>query len=132
MFAAVAVLEELLTELNFTTYAEYKAQGNPVFADYPKFAAVLQAIADLRCKALCFEGGNKSGCPVRLCAKENNFAGCWECGSHAECERLAPLRANHPDLGHNLAMIREHGPDRWAPHRGRHYRWDKAPRDINP
>jgi len=129
LFETVGKLEDLLTELNFTEYAAYKVAGNAAFAGYPTFVAVLQAMKGLECKKLCGDGGGKQGCLVKKCVVANNYAGCWECGTFEACELLAPLRANHEDLNHNLTMIREHGVDAWAPKRGRHYRWDEVPRN---
>lgn len=128
LYETAGKLESLLSDLNFDKYAAYKAGGNTAFAGYPTFAAVLQAIKGLECRKVCGDGGGKPGCAVRKCAKEKNFAGCWECGAFRECGLLAPLKANHEDLEHNLAMIAEHGADDWAPKRGRHYRWDEVPR----
>ncbi len=128
LFATVDRLEGLLTELDFAKYAAYKATGNAAFAGYPTFAAVLTAIKGLECRKQCGDGGGNAGCAVKKCAAGKNYAGCWECAAVRECGLLAPLKANHEDLEHNLTMIREHGLDEWAPKRGRHYRWDEVPR----
>lgn len=122
-FETLATLHRMLSEQKFDRYAEYKARGNPVFAAYPQFTEVLQAIRGLECKALCCDGGSKQGCLVRECVVKKEFRGCWECGYFKNCNLLIPMKVNHEDLEHNQTMIKQHGLNQWMSRRGKHYSW---------
>jgi len=128
LFAAAAAFKRALDEVNFHQYAAYKAASDAAFADYAKFAAVFEAIRGLECPTPCGEGGLKPECRVQNCVIEKNFAGCWQCADFKDCELLAPLKARHEDLAHNLEMLKQHGLSGWADKRGRHYCWDVLPR----
>ena len=44
----------------------------------------------------CRINPNWKDCPVYLCVKESNLAGCWECESFP-CEKLKNVWKNHPE-----------------------------------
>jgi len=126
-FEAAARLEEMLDDLGFDHYAVLKAETIEAFRDYPAFRAVLSEIGRLRCPVPCIRGGCKPDCDVRTCAQARNYRGCWECSGFETCQLLEPLRRFHgSNINHNLAMIRKHGLDNWAEHRGRHYPWSRG------
>jgi hypothetical protein len=124
LFETADELKRLLAEVKFEEYARLKAAKVKALAQYETFASVLEAIGELQCPAPCSEGGCNPGCRVRTCVLEKQYAGCWDCESSADCPLLDGLRGFHGDnIDHNLEMIKRHGPDNWADHRGKHYPW---------
>jgi hypothetical protein len=128
LFEAVQGLAGELDRLDFRRYAALKAESTEIFSGYERFREYLSAIASLRCPGPCAEGGGKKDCAIRACAKEKGYAGCWECGIFETCKLLLRFQRFHGDTPiNNLRLIREHGPDNWARHRGPHYLWSKRP-----
>jgi Protein of unknown function (DUF3795) len=127
LFQMVRELIELSSKLHLDRYAELKARTNDSFSDYPVFERVLSAIVALQCPGPCRHGGGKTDCPIRECARERHYEGCWECPERGECELLAPLKKFHGvTINRNLDAIEEHGPDDWADKRGPHYPWSET------
>ena len=59
----------------------------------------------------CLAGGGNPACAIRICAKEKEFAGCWEC-AEATCEKLQGIDQSSPAL-ENRQRIREVGLEAW-------------------
>ena len=125
LFDAVDELGRRLAELPVTRYAGLKAIKNPAFEDFPTFVGVLDEMRKIRCGKPCREGGGHTDCPVRDCAREKKYLGCWECDRRGECDLLAPLKEFHGAvIERNLEVIKRCGPDDWSARRGSHYPWD--------
>ena len=124
LFGLLEELDELAKELNLDDYAELIARRDAAFEEYPAFERMLTALAGLRCPSPCRTGGGKPSCPIKACAREKGFEGCWECEDRVECGLLQPLREFHGDtIDGNLDAIAACGPDGWANGRGKHYPW---------
>jgi len=118
----------LLTETGFKNYADYKSDKVPEFNDYDAFINVLNAFEKLHCYNYCRKGplseaGCAQSCKIRVCAIEKGLPGCWECDTYSSCGHIERIERFHPDIKHNLHMIKEYGADNWKDHRGRHYNW---------
>lgn len=123
-------LNQLLKEIGFENYAEFKSRRVPEFKDYDTFINVLNAFEKLHCYNYCRQGPRSEdagceNCKIRACAVEKGFQGCWKCDTYSSCERIEKMERFHPDIKHNLKMIKEHGIDNWKEHRGKHYNWSK-------
>ncbi len=126
LFDAARALADELDRARFARYAALKACRDDSFADYERFRRYLSTVSTLRCPGPCSEGGGKSHCAIRDCAGSKGYAGCWECGEFETCGLLEPFAPFHGDTPvSNLRLIREHGPDNWAEHRGPHYLWSR-------
>jgi hypothetical protein len=68
-FALVDRLDQMLGELQFEQYAEFKSARHEEFEDYPSFLSVLRQIKGLRCPVPCQQGGGIPRCEVRQCVK---------------------------------------------------------------
>ncbi|MEW5772497.1 MAG: DUF3795 domain-containing protein [Thermodesulfobacteriota bacterium] len=95
----------------FSSYAERFAQMNPVFAQYPGFAALLDHLADGGACPGCRSGKCLfAGCEVSRCTRERGVDYC------AECAEFPCAKANLPSHLDALwrastAAIREMGPE---------------------
>jgi hypothetical protein len=128
LFDAAQTLAGELDRAGFDRYAALKAHNDASFADYTRFRAYLSAVAGLKCPGPCAEGGGKPVCAIRDCAKTKGYTGCWECDAFETCGLLEPFSAYHGDTPrNNLRLIREHGVENWAEHRGPHYLWSRRP-----
>lgn len=126
LFEAARTLGDRLDALDFGRYAPLKAARDDVFSGYERFREYLAAVASLKCPGPCAKGGGKKKCTIRDCAKEKRYAGCWECAGFETCGRLEPFTAFHGGTPRgNLRLIREHGVEKWAKHRGPHYLWSR-------
>ena len=121
-FSTVERLDEMLGELQFEEYAEYKANRQPAFKEYPAFLSVLRQIKQLRCPA-CRQGGGNPQCEVKRCVQNKGLNGCWECNQRSGCVFLNRLRGVHPNLDYNLDLITNMGPEKWFEKRKEHYQW---------
>jgi hypothetical protein len=127
LFDAAATLRQQLDDRQFEKYAEHKSTHNKIFAAYPVFREVLDAILTLRCPQTCFHGGGNPCCAIRACAQQKGLAGCWQCEGFETCETLRILCSCHGDTArHNLRMIRQHGVENWSHARSKHYVWQKS------
>jgi hypothetical protein len=126
LFELLEELREFAVELHLDSYAELISRRDGAFGDYPTFENMLTLLAGLRCHAPCRGGGGRSTCPIRKCALDHSFEGCWECPERRGCESLAPLRGFHcGTIDDNLDAIAEYGLDGWQDCRGKHYPWSK-------
>ena len=125
LFELVNNLKEALNKLQFENYAELKSNTNPIFKEYRRFLEMLDAIAQLKCKAPCTDGGCKIDCRIRPCVHEHNLSGCWECANYRTCPFLEDLKKVHPNLEFHLGLIRDLGEEEWVSKRKKHYRWQK-------
>ena len=124
LFAAVAQLETLLTNLHFDDYARVKEDTNDVLKEYPTFIRVLREIKMLQCRGPCQEGGGNPSCAIKRCVQNKNFNGCWNCHDFTCCGLLTPLKKVHGGtIDHNLTIIGRFGHDKWSNKRGKHYPW---------
>ena len=130
LYALTAELFDLLNEIGFKNYADFKWNKVPEFKDYDKFISVLNAFEKLHCYNHCRKGpfseaGCAPSCEIRVCVTEKGYQGCWECDSYALCEHIKRLERFHPEIIHNLQMINKYDIDSWKIFRGRHYNWSK-------
>ena len=124
LFSEVKELENLLADLQFEKYAEFKSGKDEIFREYPKFIRVLREIGELECFAPCREGGGNPNCKIRECVLNRNYAGCWECDNYKDCELLQPLKRVHPNLEYHLELIQKEGLENWSIKRRKHYSWE--------
>ena len=124
-----SALSRVLTETGFKHYADFKSKRVPEFKDYDTFVNVLSAFEKLHCyngcrNGPCSEAGCAVSCKIRLCSTEKGIEGCWDCDTYTTCEHIAKMERFHPDIKHNLAMIKKYGANNWKDRRGRHYNWN--------
>ncbi|MCG7854598.1 MAG: DUF3795 domain-containing protein [Methanoregulaceae archaeon] len=80
------------------------------FTKYRDCYEVLGLMMKFRCAKGCREGGGPPFCRIRICCREKELRGCWECDEFPECEKLDFLNAVHRDAHRkNIARIREKG-----------------------
>ena len=130
IYELTSELNQLLAEIGFKNYSDFKSKKVSEFNDYDIFIRVLNAFEKLHCYNYCRKGprseaGCNTACKIRVCVIEKNIEGCWECDIYTSCERITRMESFHPDIKHNLTMIKEHGIEGWKEHRGRHYQWNK-------
>jgi Protein of unknown function (DUF3795) len=121
-FSTIDRLDEMLGELQFEEYAQYKTSRHPAFREYPAFFSVLRQIKQLRCPT-CRQGGGNPQCEVRRCVQNKRLNGCWECNERSGCVFLDRLRGVHPNLDYNLDLIAKMGSEKWFEKRKEHYQW---------
>jgi len=127
LFDAAERFRQELQKCQFDKYAQYKSKGNRTFDHFGTFRAVLNAILMLQCPKTCCQGGGRSDCPIRACARGKGWEGCWQCPTAEACALLEPMTACHGGtVKHNLTMIRQFGVEHWARQRGRHYVWTEV------
>ncbi|MCL2774475.1 MAG: DUF3795 domain-containing protein [Oscillospiraceae bacterium] len=129
LYSLTSELNQLLIDIGFKNYADFKSNRVVEFKDYDIFINVLNAFKKLHCynychKGPCSEAGCDPSCKIRVCAAEKGFEGCWECDTYLSCEHIEKMNRFHPDIKLNLTMIKEHGVDNWKEYRGRHYNWN--------
>lgn len=54
------------------------------------FKDELNNLISLRCPKVCKAGGGNPACQIRICCREKNIVGCWECGAFQTCAHLTP------------------------------------------
>ena len=128
IYELTSELSQLFIETGFKNYAEFKSRRIPEFNDYDTFINVLNSFEKLHCYNYCRQGphSKEAGCEtckIRLCAVEKGFDGCWDCDIYNSCEHIIKMERFHPDIKHNLDMIKENGIDNWKEYRGKHYNW---------
>lgn len=127
LFEAAERFRRVLDGTQFEEYARFKSARNKTFESFGVFKEVLDAILTLQCDRTCPEGGGRSDCPIRNCARQKGLEGCWQCPSFENCELLAPLSACHGDTHrHNLRMVKQYGVANWSHKRGKHYLWQES------
>lgn len=65
-----------------------KTKGAGFLENLPEIEEVLNGLIKLRCSKFCREGGGKSSCKIKICCKNKNIEGCWECGDTKACPNL--------------------------------------------
>ena len=130
LYSLTSELNQLLEEIGFKNYADFKSKRVSEFKNYDIFIRVLNAFQKLHCYNYCrkvpySEAGCNMACKIRICVTEKNYEGCWECDVYNSCEHITDMESFHPDIKHNLAMIKEHGIEDWKKYRGKHYQWSK-------
>jgi hypothetical protein len=84
------------------------------FKYYKQGVELLGAISKLRCQG-CKKGGGSPACKIRICAKQNKFAGCWQCDKMETCKNFAfLLEDSGKTYLKNLRKIRKSGPARFV------------------
>jgi hypothetical protein len=118
LYSLTSELHRMLAEIGFENYAAFKSKRVAAFGDYETFLRVLNAFEKLHCyhycrKGPCSEAGCAESCQIRVCVLQKGLQGCWDCGTYESCAHIERMGRFHPDIKHNLAMIREHGIDNW-------------------
>ena len=130
IFETIKKTLAVLDEVGMTQYAAHSAQKNPLLKQYPQAIAVMEAVLKLQCGGSCRRGqvsglGCAQDCPIRVCALEKGYDGCWECTEHRACTKLDRLKGFHPSLNETLDTIAEKGIEGWVHGRGLHYPWSE-------
>lgn len=103
-------LRKKLREENFSFVAKGLSKYLKDLADYERCYTVLGTMVRLRCKRGCREGGGNPGCKPRICCRQQNIAGCWECAEFETCVKLDFLKPIHGDEHLvNLRKIKKDG-----------------------
>jgi len=121
LYSALMEARKQLADVDFHAYCRIRSRRDPRLEKYQDFEDTLDAIISTRCMLPCREGGGKTDCRVRDCAREKGLEGCWECSSAELCPKLEPLRQHHP-FDENLRLIHELGIEGWTEGRRKHYR----------
>ncbi|MFC1924418.1 DUF3795 domain-containing protein [Chloroflexota bacterium] len=125
LFSSIEKLEELMESLHFEEYANLKSKVYPKLSQYRIFNEVLKEMKLLKCSISCRNGGGKEDCSIRICCKNNDRNGCWECKDRKSCDLLQPLIKVHSNLYYHHDLIRYHGIDDWVRYRKTHYKWQE-------
>ncbi len=130
LYSLTSELRALLHSTGFENYAALKSKRVAAFEEYDRFLSVLDSFKTLHCfnycrKGPCSEAGCAKDCEIRICVLAKSLDGCWDCDSYSACEHIGRREKLHPDIKHNLAMIKKHGIDHWKYYRGRHYNWSE-------
>lgn len=105
-------LRKELRQSNFDKTAEALSSYSffDVFNNYQQCYEVLGAMAKLRCRKICKDGGGPPFCKVRKCCQKKGIEGCWECDEFETCEKLDILKPGHGDAHiRNLRKISKQG-----------------------
>ncbi len=75
-----------------------------------KTKAMLEAMCNLDCDRSCKKGGGGSSCEIRICCKDKDFNGCWECEEMENCRVLDSIFPVHKGTNvRNMQIIKEKG-----------------------
>ena len=103
-------LRKKLREEKFDRIAPGLSKYFKDLANYTVCYEVLGAMVRLRCKRGCREGGGNPGCKIRICCRQKNIEGCWECGVFETCNKLDFLKPIHGDEHlQNLKKVKRQG-----------------------
>ncbi len=108
---AAGSLQGLLEAYGVAQWAPEVAQFVPALKSYSEFEGVLGWLANFDCQG-CLAGGGPPQCNIRICAKERNLAGCWEC-AELPCEKRQWIDDDHSDAVDNCRRIQEVGLEAW-------------------
>jgi hypothetical protein len=90
------------TLANVPTFKEFKY--------YKETYDLLGALVKFRCKKICREGGGPSFCKIRICCKEKEIDGCWQCDLFTTCDKLDFLKSGHGNAHiKNLKILKRKG-----------------------
>jgi hypothetical protein len=110
-------LLEKFHEIKFEKWAKGLASVSEevkAFENYESCYEVLEAWDAMRCEKLCREGGGSSACKIRICCREKNIEGCWECEKFEDCDTLAQLKLVNGEVNiNNIKKIRTEGIDKF-------------------
>ncbi|MBN2589037.1 MAG: DUF3795 domain-containing protein [Sedimentisphaerales bacterium] len=82
------------------------------FKDIDKFYEILKEMKNLGCSRICKEEGGTTNCKIRICCRDKDIEGCWECSQFENCETLSWIDPNHKLANIlNLQIIRDKGMD---------------------
>ncbi len=105
-------LRERLRKAKFGLASQGLTKYFKDFQNYDECYQVLGAMARLRCKRGCRNGGGNPSCKVRICCQKKSIVGCWECEEFDTCSRPDFLKPIHGDANlRNLRTIRKLGVD---------------------
>ncbi len=104
-------LHRLLEAYKYATWAPQVAGFFPAAVHYPEFEGVLEWLMTQGCPA-CREGGGLPQCAIRICAREQDLAGCWECEA-TSCQKLRDLGQAWPASLENRERIQTRGLGAW-------------------
>ncbi len=82
--------------------------------NYTECYQALGSMVKIRCKKACRNGGGNPFYKIRLCARQKDYAGCWDCADSESCAKLNFLAKYHDDAHlKNLAQITRSGLDKF-------------------
>jgi hypothetical protein len=103
-------LRKKLRENKFDMVSQVFSNMFKEYKDYPQCYALLGTMTKMRCKKGCQGGGANPGCKIRLCCRQKNIKGCWECSEFETCGKLDFLKAMHGDANaKNLRKLKKDG-----------------------
>lgn len=103
-------LMDKLCESGFDRASQGLAMHIQSFEDYEKCYRVLGAMAGLKCKKTCRNGGGVPSCKIGWCCRRKNIPGCWECQEFTSCKKLDGFKLVHSDANNeNLKKLKEQG-----------------------
>ena len=108
---AAKALQGMLSAYEYAQWAPMMAQFFPATKHYPEFDGVLEWLMTQDCPG-CLQGGGNPECAIRICAKEKDLAGCWECSEEA-CEKTKEIDQGYPGVVENRKRIRQIGLEAW-------------------
>jgi hypothetical protein len=89
------------------------AEFIPATKGWPQFEGVMEWLTTQDCQG-CPAGGGNPQCATRLCVRENNLAGCWDCADIVGCQkRQHEIGSANADAIANCQRIREAGLEKW-------------------
>ena len=104
-------LQGMLKAYGYADWAPMVAEFVPATKHYPEFDGVLEWLTAQDCGG-CLAGGGNPACAIRICAREKDLAGCWEC-TEVTCEKLQEIDQGYPGALENREHIREAGLEAW-------------------
>ncbi len=55
---------------------------------FPSLEQILDNLIKLKCFKFCRESGGKASCKIKICCKNKNIDGCWQCKTFKKCDNL--------------------------------------------
>lgn len=108
---AAKSLQDMLKAYGYPEWAPMVAEFVPATKYYPEFDGVLEWLTTQDCVG-CIGGGGNPACPIRICAREKNLAGCWDC-AETDCEKLREIDGGYSGAMENRRRICEVGLETW-------------------
>lgn len=100
-------LQGMLAAYGYAHWAPMLAELVPATKHFPEFKGVLEWLTTQDCEG-CPAGGGNPRCAIRICARERNLRGCWDCAAFP-CEKLGESKGAEE----SCRRIREVGLEAW-------------------